>query len=567
MPTSPPVDGMPHILRLELLFSRTPVESCDVIPFVVLRTPDGDIKSADTIETKTRGTISVQYRWLRSIPRFMCGRINCKNSATLQFTKVDLDDRAAGGAASPGDENDLRPFYCSQECLVHDWTERLRARLARRARAVTLPKTADEADQLRERLRMPLEWGEEDVALDNPAESVEVGWLRKYTPSKTDIGFPLELSCRYVFRQADNKVAIGPNVAIRTAAVRELPPPPPMRRLLAIPSGEDIMTHRRNGCFRILTYNVLAEIYASSQEYDYTPDWALAWTYRQNNLLREIERYNADVLCLQEIQEDHFQSHLFPALARLGFEGIFKSKTREAMGRKGKIDGCATFFRTDKFTLVENRSLEYDTIARARLGDGQQQTQQREALKRLSRGNVASLLILRSREIDRDILVANTHIFWDPEKADVKLYQVDVFLEEIEKTLARVGVDTPVAIGGDFNSEPDSAVYDLISTGAVSPEYRAEDPYGTLSSVRLMHKLKLVSAFTVTGLEAPFTNFTRKYVGTLDYIWYQGLRLTALMEIPSEHDLLGIDDTGALPNSRWSSDHIALMAEFQLPSR
>lgn len=553
-----PAETGPRILRLELLFSRTPVESCDMIPFVVLRTPDGDIKSADTIESKTRGTLSVQYRWLRSIPRFMCARPDCKNSATLQFTKL--------GSPSSDSQESYGPFLCSAECLSIQWRKSLRAQMDQLRREVASAKNADDDDRMDDALRVAIPIDEEDRPLDNPADSVEVGWIRKYTPEKKDVGFPLELVCNYVLRQPDGQVVLGPNISVRTAAVREMPPPPPRRRLISIPSGDDVLDMRRSGYFRVLTYNVLAEIYASVQEYDYTPDWALAWTYRRNNLLREIERYHADILCLQEIQEDHFQSHLFPALSRFGYEGVFKSKTREAMGRKGKIDGCATFFRSDTFSLVEHIQIEYDSIARARLGDGQQ-AQHRGALARLTRGNVGSLLILRSRETDRQVIVCNTHIFWDPEKADVKLYQVDLFLEEIEKALARLPPDTPVVIGGDFNSEPSSVVYDLISTGSLPADIRSEDTFGTLSSVRLAHKLALTSAFMVTGSEAPFTNFTRKYIGTLDYIWYQGLRMSGLMEIPSEEDLLGVDDTGALPNSRWSSDHIALMAEFHLPGR
>ena len=37
------------------------------------------------------------------------------------------------------------------------------------------------------------------------------------------------------------------------------------------------------------------------------PTWALSWHYRQQNLLREIIGYNADILCLQKVQSDHFE--------------------------------------------------------------------------------------------------------------------------------------------------------------------------------------------------------------------------------------------------------------------
>ncbi len=39
------------------------------------------------------------------------------------------------------------------------------------------------------------------------------------------------------------------------------------------------------GKFKVLCYNVLAEVYATSQLYHYCPSWALAWSYRTNNYL------------------------------------------------------------------------------------------------------------------------------------------------------------------------------------------------------------------------------------------------------------------------------------------
>jgi CCR4-NOT transcription complex subunit 6 len=53
---------------------------------------------------------------------------------------------------------------------------------------------------------------------------------------------------------------------------------------------------------RVVSYNILSEIYANQQIYPYCDFWALAWTYRCENLVREIKDSAADVLCLQVIQ-------------------------------------------------------------------------------------------------------------------------------------------------------------------------------------------------------------------------------------------------------------------------
>jgi len=58
----------------------------------------------------------------------------------------------------------------------------------------------------------------------------------------------------------------------------------------------------------------------------------------------------ADVLFLQEVQADHYEQHIAPALTEKGYEGIYKNKTREAMGAQGKVRGCH-FFTPSLFTV------------------------------------------------------------------------------------------------------------------------------------------------------------------------------------------------------------------------
>jgi CCR4-NOT transcription complex subunit 6 len=63
--------------------------------------------------------------------------------------------------------------------------------------------------------------------------------------------------------------------------------------------------------------------------------------------------------------------------------------------------------------------------------------------------------------------------------------------------------------------------------------------------------------------EPLFTNCTRDFLGALDYIFYTDDTLAplSLLELPAESDTRA--KYGGLPNTQHSSDHIALMAEFQ----
>jgi CCR4-NOT transcription complex subunit 6 len=68
---------------------------------------------------------------------------------------------------------------------------------------------------------------------------------------------------------------------------------------------------------------------------------------------------------VQEVQADYYEKDFKPRLAELGFDGLFKAKTRGAMGAAGKVDGCAIFWRRNKFRLVEHYALEFNELARS----------------------------------------------------------------------------------------------------------------------------------------------------------------------------------------------------------
>ena len=65
----------------------------------------------------------------------------------------------------------------------------------------------------------------------------------------------------------------------------------------------------------------------------------LEWENRFIRLLQEIKQYNCDILCLQEVQNDHFDTHFKCSLEMLGYDGIYKKRTGD------KQDGCAIFFK------------------------------------------------------------------------------------------------------------------------------------------------------------------------------------------------------------------------------
>ena len=55
----------------------------------------------------------------------------------------------------------------------------------------------------------------------------------------------------------------------------------------------------------------------------------------------------------KEVQRDHFESNFRPDLAALGYGAVYKKRTAE------KNDGCAIFYKTEKFALADWTSVEY----------------------------------------------------------------------------------------------------------------------------------------------------------------------------------------------------------------
>ena len=145
------------------------------------------------------------------------------------------------------------------------------------------------------------------------------------------------------------------------------------------------------------------------------------------------------------------------------------------MGRKGKVDGCAIFFKANRFQLREKYVIEFNDAAMAMARAGKlvpnqstlNEMEMNETLQRVMKDNIAQVVVLESlaNGMDkggRQFCLCNTHIFWDPEYADVKLWQSAMLLKELEKF--NVGRKLPLILCGDFNSLPDSSVYVVIST-------------------------------------------------------------------------------------------------------
>ncbi|CAN6930724.1 unnamed protein product [Brassica oleracea] len=585
---------MLSVIRVHLP-SEVPIVGCELTPYVLLRRPDNTATTDDVPESSPLDGHFLKYRWYRvqSDKKVAICSVHPSKEATLQClgcikTKVPV----------------TKSYHCSTKCFTDAWQHH---------RVLHERAAAEGNDEEEELLRLNSSGSVSSIlstvsSLTNGSSSsvypssiiqktgaggetlVEVGRSKTYTPMADDVGHVLKFECVVV--NAETKQNVGHSCTILTSRVIPAPSPSP-RRMIPVSGAVDSNGRPMSmGSFTVLSYNILADAYASSEIYSYCPTWALSWTYRRQNLLREIVKYHADIVCLQEVQNDHFDEFFAPELDKHGYQAIFKRKTNEVfVGNTNTIDGCATFYRRDRFSHVKKYEVEFNKAAQSLTEALIPVPQKKIALNRLVKDNVALIVVLEAKfgnqaaDIPgkRQLLcVANTHVNISHELKDVKLWQVHTLLKGLEKIAA--SADIPMLVCGDFNTVPASAPHSLLALGKVDPMHPdlMVDPLGILRPhTKLTHQLPLVSAYSSfarmggsltaeqqrrrmdpASNEPLFTNCTRDFIGTLDYIFYTADTLTveSLLELLDEESLR--KDT-ALPSPEWSSDHIALLAEFR----
>ncbi len=315
----------------------------------------------------------------------------------------------------------------------------------------------------------------------------------------------------------------------------------------------------------LFCYNILCDKYATPQMFGYVPSWFLGWEYRKQVIIHEILSYDADIVCLQEIETSQFEQYFKPQLRmRGGYDGIFYPKSRaRTMSEwdRSFVDGCATFFKADKFRMEEKVLIEFNQVALSRPSLRKHKDMYNRVM---TRDNISTVVRLEHKDSGQELIVSNVHIHWDPTFRDVKLVQTIMLTEELEK-LSALHPKAAIIICGDFNSLPGSGVCSYLESGSVPPDHpdfiaHTYEPYTTEGS---HHSLMLRNAHGIAPDQLTFTNFTPTFLGVIDYVWYKPGPLSVsgcLGSIPSDYTRQVV----GLPSQSLPSDHISLLVEFKI---
>uniref|UniRef100_A0A8C2E1Y2 poly(A)-specific ribonuclease n=1 Tax=Cyprinus carpio TaxID=7962 RepID=A0A8C2E1Y2_CYPCA len=374
--------------------------------------------------------------------------------------------------------------------------------------------------------------------------------------------------------------------------------PPPSRSWIVLQEPDRT---RPTALLTVMCYNVLCDKYATRQLYGYCPSWALNWSYRKKSIMQEILSCNADIISLQEVETEQYYNYFLVELSKQGYDGFFSPKSRaRTMSESDRkhVDGCAVFYKTEKFSMVQKHTVEFNQLAMAN-SEGSEAMLNRVMTK--DNIGVAVLLELKKELMELSsgtsihamekqlLLVANAHMHWDPEYSDVKLVQTMMFLSEVKNIidkasrslkLSSVSGETnsiPLVLCADLNSLPDSGVVEYLSTGGVDcthkdfkelryidslTNFNCNGKNGT-SNGTITHGFKLKSAYE--NVLMPYTNYTFDFRGVIDYIFYSRPQLNVLGVLgPLDTNWLLENNICGCPHPHIPSDHFSLFAQLEL---
>uniref|UniRef100_A0A914I743 Endonuclease/exonuclease/phosphatase domain-containing protein n=1 Tax=Globodera rostochiensis TaxID=31243 RepID=A0A914I743_GLORO len=194
------------------------------------------------------------------------------------------------------------------------------------------------------------------------------------------------------------------------------------------------------------------------------------WEQRKDILLIEFDRLDADVFCLQEVQDIHYTQHFLPYFTARGYKSLFTP-------RKGldMPDGCATFWRSDHLKLIKSNPVYYN------LG-----------VNGMHKDNVGQVFALALVGTQSAICISNTHIFYNMKHGQIKLAQMAFLLCSMHEMESQICADARQFVHfaghilcGDFNMIPTTPLHRFMIERSVDlyqiPAEMAQLGTGTLA--------------------------------------------------------------------------------------
>lgn len=203
--------------------------------------------------------------------------------------------------------------------------------------------------------------------------------------------------------------------------------------------------------FRIASYNILANSYIQPAWYPGVDPGVLRWSWRGPALAEKILTLDADVICLQEVEQESFDE-LCARLGAKSYSGVFAKKGQ------GKPDGCAVFHRPCALKFNGSEAFYYhDGLAGAP-----------------DTGHLAQIATFESET--GVIKVAGTHLKWGQEDKPLEEHLGHRQIKEmIDQRVKTDHTSFAWVLCGDFNAQPNHPIIRRCAETGFEDAYRGHE--------------------------------------------------------------------------------------------
>jgi mRNA deadenylase 3'-5' endonuclease subunit Ccr4 len=357
--------------------------------------------------------------------------------------------------------------------------------------------------------------------------------------------------------------------------------------------------------FTVLSYNILAQKYLHKVVKE---NKFLEKKIRLDNITTEIASINPQLFCLQEATDDIIASHIvkkFEKEYNLIYHNNEGSPLKNVIGIKkdrfevineGKIIIC------DESTKNNNKN-EKDEGNES--DDSDDENKFNNIIQVDGNRGIINVTLREKLVKDKTINLFCVHFPWRP----IYEYQKARIMGLIFDLILRKRINN-VIIAGDFNSIPNSIVLRMVYYNDWDAEMKKDEKYignfnfnkkelnliqETLAkmekrenfkrtinglmkiSKEVNEKYKLRSAydnyrkeikesehFSFLRNHPKYTNYTNRFVDTIDYIFYsKNLNKLKILKIPDIEEEEKGNKNAYLPNNKHPSDHLKLVVNFE----
>ncbi|KAK6203253.1 end processing RNAse Ngl2p [Scheffersomyces amazonensis] len=208
---------------------------------------------------------------------------------------------------------------------------------------------------------------------------------------------------------------------------------------------------------KVMSYNVLAQTLIRRSLFPTNGD-ALKWSWRSKALLEEFKHYDADILCLQEVDYIQYNSFWLKEFSNLGY-------TTKFYRSKSKNHGVAIVYRSSIFECRHLCFINYDTdIVSETLPSATAITQNIGLLVYLQ---FTSTILKKYPHLSKrnGVVIGSTHLYWKPFGSFERTRQTYILLHRYKEFLLSLNAVLENSKGfytfmcGDFNSQPFDSPY------------------------------------------------------------------------------------------------------------